>query len=396
MWEELLLRLFFCFCLSFFACFGKQLDVEVSATSAVLINSDTGVVLYEKHAHVPAYPASTTKIATTLYILEQEIDLDKTVIVSRESLRPRPPKDWDILPPYWLDSDGVMMGLKAGEALTVDTLLHGLILASANDAANALADDIGGSVPQFMDMMNEYLRELGCKNTQFSNPHGLTHPDHWTTAYDLALMMKRALEIPKFREMCATLTFKRPKTNKQPEGEIEMTNPLVRPKSRYYYPKAIGGKTGYTEAAQYTYVAAAECEGRTLIAALLGCKDRRVRYIDAKKLFDAAFSEKKAKRRLIGPETVFKKEVDGVKLPVKASLVRPLIIEYFPSEEPKCKAALHWDIDQLPIRKGQKIGEVHILAENGRFISKGDLMSREDVKGTILFTLKKKLLGLFK
>lgn len=388
------MRLIFCFC--FLTCFGKQLDVEVSAPSAILMNAETGVVLYEKHAHVATYPASTTKIATTLYILDQEIDLDKTVIVSRESLKGRPPKDWDVLPPYWLDSDGVMMGLKLGEALTVDTLLHALILASANDAANALAYDIGGSVPQFMDMMNEYLRELGCHNTLFSNPHGLTHPNHWTTAYDLALMMKRALEIPKFREICATLTFKSPKTNKQSGGEIKMTNPLLRPESKYYYPRAIGGKTGYTEAAQYTYVAAAEHEKRTLIAALLGCVDRRVRYVDAKKLFDAAFKEVKAKRRLIGPETIFRKEVDGVKLAVKASLVRPLGIEFFPSEEPKCKAALHWQIDQLPIRKGQKIGEIHILAEDGRFLNKGDLISREDVKGTILFALKQKLFRLFK
>lgn len=390
------MRLIFFICLGILTCFGKQLDVQVSAGSAVLMNAETGDLLYEKYAHLPSYPASTTKIATTLYILEQKVDLDQMVVVSRESLKFRPPADWDILPPYWLDKEGAMMGLRPGEALNVNTLLHALILASANDAANALAENIGGSVPGFMDMMNKYLSELGCTNTQFSNPHGLTHPEHWTTAYDLALMMKRALEIPKFREMCATLSFKRPKTNKQPEGEIELINPLMRPKSRYYYPKAIGGKTGYTEAAQFTYVAAAEHEGRMLIAVLLGCKDRRERYLDAKKLFEVAFNEVKAKRRLIGPETIFKKEVDGIKVPLKASLVRPLSIEYFPSEEPVCKAVLHWEVDHFPIKKGQKAGEVHILSENGRFLMKGDLIAKEDVKGSLLFTLKQKLLSLFK
>ena len=383
-------------CFAFLTCFGKHLEVKINADSAVLMNAETGVILFKKHAHLPTYPASTTKIATTLYILEQEIDLDQMIVVSRESLKARPSTDWDVLPAYWLDREGVIMGLRAGEVLNVDTLLHALILASSNDAANALAENIGGTIPQFMDMMNEYLRELGCSNTHFSNPHGLTHPDHWTTAYDLALIMKRALEIPKFREICATLSFKRPKTNKQPEGEIELSNPLMRPKSRYYYPKAIGGKTGYTEAAQFTYVAAAEHEERILIAVLLGYKDRRERYLDAKKLFETAFNEMKAKRRLIGPETVFKKEVDGIKSPIKASLVRPLSIEYFPSEEPSCKAVLHWEIDRIPLKKGQKAGEVHVLSEDGRLLAKGNLIAKEEVKGSLLFTLKQKFSRLFK
>lgn len=359
------------------------------------MNADTGAVLFEKHAHVPAYPASTTKIGTTLYILNQEVDLDQLAVVSKESIQPRPPKDWDVLPPYWLDSDGIMLGLKVGEALTIDTLLHGLMLYSANDAANVIAENLGGTIPKFMEGLNQFLHDIGCKNTKFSNPHGLTHPEHWTTAYDLAIMTKRALEIPKFRQLITTLVFKRPKTNKQPEGEIAMTNPIVKPQSRYYYPNAIGGKTGYTQAAQYTFVAAAEYEGRTLIAAVLGCKDRTIRYEDTKKLFETAFSEERAKRRLMGPETIFKKQVEGAKLPVKASLVKPITIQYFPSEEPKCKAALHWSIQGLPIRKGEKIGEVHILSDDGRFLDKGDIIAREDVKGTLLFWLQQKLTNLF-
>ncbi|EKE08412.1 MAG: hypothetical protein ACD_17C00181G0006, partial [uncultured bacterium] len=156
----------------------------MGAASAILMNADTGALLFEKHAHVPSYPASITKIGTTLYILDQEVQLDQVCVVSTESLKRRPSTDWEKYPPYWLDKDGTTMGLKIGEALTVEALLHGLLMVSGNDAANVLAENIGsGSVPQFIERVNEYLRKIGCKNTQFSNPHGLTHPDHWTTAY---------------------------------------------------------------------------------------------------------------------------------------------------------------------------------------------------------------------
>ncbi|OGN68784.1 MAG: hypothetical protein A3I67_00335 [Chlamydiae bacterium RIFCSPLOWO2_02_FULL_45_22] len=369
----------------------------MGAASAILMNADTGALLFEKHAHVPSYPASITKIGTTLYILDQEVQLDQVCVVSTESLKRRPSTDWEKYPPYWLDKDGTTMGLKIGEALTVEALLHGLLMVSGNDAANVLAENIGsGSVPQFIERVNEYLRKIGCKNTQFSNPHGLTHPDHWTTAYDVALMTRRALQIPTFRTIIGTVTFCPPQTNKQPERELVTTNPFVKPGSRYYYPKAIGGKTGYTAAAQHTCVTIAEHEGRALIAVVLGCKDRLMRYEDTKKLLDTAFAEEKVSRRLMGPETTLKKRVLGAKSEVKVSLVKPLSIAYFPSEEPKCKAVLHWNISELPIRKGQKVGEVHILTDDGRFLEKGDLIAREEVKGRLFFTLRKWLFNLFK
>lgn len=375
--------------------FSKQLEVEVAAPSAVLMNADTGAVLFEKHAHIPAYPASTTKIATALYVLDHQIDLERTATVSAECLRGRPLKDRDHH--YWLDSDGTIMGLKRGEVLTFDSLLHGMMLVSGNDAANTIAESLAGSIPKFMEMLNEYLQELGCKNTRFCNPHGLTHPDHFSTAYDMALMTKKALQIPKFRKIISTLVYLNPKTNKQPEREIRLTNPLMKPKSRYYYDKAIGVKTGYTAAAQDTLVAAAEHEGRTLIAVLLGCpKKTGDRFEDARRLFEAAFNEPKATRRLVGPENIFTKEIDGSKTALKAAVMKPVSIEFFPSEEPRCKAALHWSVNTLPIQKGQKVGEVQIKDENDQFLQKGDLVALEEVKGTFLFVLKEKFSKLFR
>lgn len=387
------MRLAFC-CLCFFLPLtGKQLDLQVNAKAAILMNADTGAVLYEKHAHIPAYPASTTKIATALYVLDKNLDLNRRVTVSGDCLRGRPVHSKEH--PYWLDTDGVTMGLKRGEVVSLETLLHGMMLISGNDAANVIAESIGGSVPKFIDLLNEYLQGIGCKNTQFRNPHGLHHLEHWSTPYDLALMTKKALQISKFRKIVTTLKYKKPKTNKQPSHEIRMCNRLVKPNSTHYYPKAIGVKTGYHSAGKFCLVAAAENEGRTLIAVVLGCEKNGDRFEETKRLFEAAFAEEKETKQLIGLESAFKVEIVGAKNGLKAGVKSPILIEYFPSEEPKCKAALHWNDASLPIQKGQKVGEVQVLDENQTLLKREDLVALEEVKGGFLFTLKKKIFKFF-
>lgn len=383
-------------CLLCSALFAGGLEVDVRARSAILMNADTGAILFERHAHLPLSPASTTKIATALYVLDQDLDLNRKVAVSREAMKAKPPKGKGEIAPWWHESDGTMMGLKTGEILTLDSLLHGLMLVSGNDAANVIAENVAGSIPAFVERVNEYLASIGCKNTQYKNPHGLTDPDHYSTAHDLAVMTCKALKIPKFRKIVSTLIYMNPATNKQPQREIKLTNPMLKPNSRYYYPKAIGVKTGYTAAAKQTLVAAAEHDGRTLVAVLLSCENKGERFEDAKKLFDAAFNEQKASRRLMGPENIFTKEVPGSKKALKASLITPLSITFFPSEEPKCKAALHWKVEQLPIRKGQKVAEVHILDEQNRFLEKGDLIALEEVRGNFFFVLKDKVAQFFR
>ena len=371
-----------------------QLEVEIQARSAILVNANTGAVLFDKEAYVPSNPASTTKIATALYVLEQGGDLNQLATVSREALKSKP-KGKSAMS-WWHEPEGTMMGLKVGEKISFDALLHGMMLISGNDAANVIAEEVGGSIPEFMQRVNEYLLNIGCKSTQFTNPHGLTDANHWTTAYDLALMTRKALQSPKFRQVVATQVYKKPETNKQPQGEIKLYNPLLKLNSQYYYPKAIGVKTGYTQAAGCNLVAAAEHEGRTLIAVLLGCASKGERFEMAKKLFETAFSENKATRRLMGPEHIFTKEVLGSKRALKASLINPLSIAFFPSEELKCKAVLHWDAVQLPLRKGQKVGEVHILDEENQFLEKGDLIALEELKGNFFFVLKDTIRQLFK
>lgn len=395
------MRLVLCFLILFETLTGKPLNVEVRAKSAILMNAATGAILYEKQPHAVNHPASTTKIATALYVLEKGYDLERMMTVSSEAIKARSAKDKDH--PYWLDSDGTMMQIKQGEMLSLNTLLHGLMLVSGNDAANVIAESVGGTIPQFMDMLNEYLQSIGCQNTKFCNPHGMPHASHLTTAYDLALMIQRALTIPQFRKIVSTLVYMKPKSNKQPPSELKSNNPLLKPQSRYYYSKGIGGKTGQltgrqgiTDSWQTTLVQAAEHEGRTLIAVLLNCEKGGGRFEDAKTLFETAFNERKETRRLIGPENIFTKEMPGSKSPLKASLIKPLSIDYFPSEEPKCKAALHWTFEKLPIRKGEKVGEVHIHNDAGHLLQKGDLIALEDVKGTFFFVLKEKINKIFR
>lgn len=381
------MRLIFC-CLCFVASlYARPLDREVDARSAILMNADTGAILFEKHAHLPYFPASTTKVAVALYLLDRGGDLGEETKVSREAMKYKPSQGQ--MSPWWLAIDGTMMGIKVGEILTLDSLLHGLILASGNDAANVIAEHLAGSVPEFMNQLNAYLAEIGCKNTYFRNPHGLNDAEHRSSAYDLALITQKALRFPKFREVAKTRFFDKIKSNKQPATTIRSHNPLIDPQSRHYYPKAIGIKTGFTTASKFTMIAAAEQEGRTLIAVLLGCETSQSRSEDAKNLFEAAFAEKPMSRRLVGPEHIFTQEVKGSRHLVKASVALPLSISFFPAEEPQCKAALHWNLSALPIHKGQKVGEIRIVDERERLLERADLLALEEVQGSFLYRLQK-------
>ena len=216
--------LFFFWTVSLFG----QLHVEVSARSAILMNAETGAILYEKDSHIPRYPASTTKIATALYGLEKKPQLEQMVSVSADALRIKPVKDKEGVPSYWDEVDGTKMGLVRGEILSLEALFYGLMRMSGNDASNVIAEHLSSSIPAFISEMNSYVYDLGCKNTRFCNPHGLHHDDHFTTAYDMCLITQRALQIPKFRELVSRGFYEKPQTNKQPKTEIQPRNALLK------------------------------------------------------------------------------------------------------------------------------------------------------------------------
>ncbi|GAG03530.1 unnamed protein product, partial [marine sediment metagenome] len=245
-------------------------------------------------------------------------------------------------PPYRLEYGGTSVGLKVGEKMSLYNLLVALLLCSGNDAANVLAEHVSGSVPLFMEELSLYLRNKGIKESLFLNPHGLHTENHMTTAYEMAQISRLAMNFPVFREIVAKVKHNKPETNKQPEAIYVQHNRLLK-KGPYFYPKAIGVKTGYTSTSGYTLVAAAEHEGRTLLAVLLGASDMGARYRDVTNLFEAAFSEEKTERNLFANRSDrFTKEIEGASCLLDAQLLDNVKIAYFPSEEPHCHAHVKW------------------------------------------------------
>jgi D-alanyl-D-alanine carboxypeptidase (penicillin-binding protein 5/6) len=369
------------------------LSVDISASSAILINAQTGAVLYQKNAQVPMFPASITKIATALYALEKkEHALDELIMATADavgsvhpSIRRDPARGH---PPYRLEFGGTHMGLKTGEILPLRTLLYGLMLESANDAANVIAQYVSGSTMQFVEELNLYIKTLGCTQTTFYAPHGLYHPEHKTTARDMAIITKRALEIPFFREMVKTLKYPRGTTNKQADADLFQHNALVK-QGKFHYPKAIGVKTGYTLSSGYTLVGAAEDEHRKLILVLLGCSQLPMRYKDAITLFEAGFNEPKVAR------TLFSKQFDhfsyilpGAKRALIADLERDVILQYYASEEPDFTVAECWNELSLPIQEGQNVGEVVVRSPSGDILAREPLFSVHQIEGTFQYKLQ--------
>lgn len=303
----MLLRLLICIGL-FSAGFlhAKPLSCSVSAESAILMNADTGKVLFQKNALQPRYPASITKIATGLYIIKFFPHLMNTgVCCSREALKcvteaEKSQGNYSKYPSYVLETDMSHMGLKVGEEMSFRDLLLGTMIVSGDDAANVIAETAGdGSIDHFMQGMNTYMTSLGLKNTKLLNPHGLHHPEHVSTAYDIALLTREALNDPLYMEIVKMSCFNRPETNKQEAVTLQQTNKLIVKSNEHYYPYATSGKTGYHRRARHNLAATAEKDGRRLIAVVLCCDKRPQIFHDTKTLFQTAFKEKKDDARFL-------------------------------------------------------------------------------------------------
>lgn len=373
---------------------GEKLALTVHAEAAILINCETGAILYEKNAHAPHYPASTTKIATALYALKTlqdrfddpvAADQDCIGTVTEEAFR----RSNYTLPAYLLIPDGSHIGIKRGEVLSVKDLFYGMMVSSGDDAANVIAKYASGTIPEFVEGMNQMVKELGCDSTTFYNPHGLHHPNQKTTAYDLAIMTQEAMKNPVFCELVRTVRYTRPKTNKQEPSTLVQTNRLLRP-GPYHYPKAIGVKTGSYSLAGNCLVSAATDGDRTLIAVLLKTPEKKDVFLDSKKLFEAAFSQPKVQRVLArkGPQK-FTLDLPGGSSRLTTYLKEDVAYNYYPAEEPVIKSQLIWEKQlTLPVKKDQAVGEVVILLDGGRNTIKAQLYAQETVKGTFLHKVK--------
>ncbi len=369
---------------------SSPLKVEVSAKAAILMNAETGAVLWEKNASSQVFPASTTKVFTALYAIEKMGHaLDEMVEASHNAVCSVPVHVRRAIhgghPPYRLEFGGTHMGLKVGEMLPLRALFYGLMLCSGNDAANVIAESASGNIPQFMEELNHFVRAKGCKNTLLRNPHGLYHAEHRTTAYDLAIFSREFLKNSFLREVVKATRYVRPQTNKQSESVIPQYNALLKP-GKFYYPKAMGIKTGYIAAAGFTLVSAAEDENRKLIAVILGCEKIEQRYSDAIALFEAGFNEKKVSRTLFSKGyDLFSCPIEGGKTPLQAHFTDNVILEYYPSEEPAFKTAVQWHPLTLPIHPGALVAHMQITTQEGRIMKSAPLYAVKAVEGTMLY-----------
>lgn len=250
-------------------------SLELVSEGSILMEASTGAILYSKNAEQEYYPASITKVMTTLVAVENSNLTDK-LTYSADTLNA-------------VEQGSSRVGVIADETMTVEDALYGVMLLSGNDTAAGVAEHIGGSIENFVDMMNAKAKELGCTNTNFKNPHGLPDEEHYTCAKDMALIVKAAVENPDFCKIASAINYTIPKTNKSEARELWNHHKMLLPASEYHYDGVAEGKTGYTTVAWNTLVTTAEKDGMKLIAVNLKCQGAAAAYNDTKKLFNYGF-----------------------------------------------------------------------------------------------------------
>lgn len=246
----------------------------VYGKAAILMDADTGAILYSKNTETKLYPASITKIMTCLLALENSRLTDR-VTFSENAI-------WGI------ERDSSHIGIRIGEVLSMEECLYGLMLESANEVSIAIAEHVAGSTEAFADMMNEKAASLGCVNTHFVTPNGLHDDEHYTCAYDMALISRAAYRNETFRKLIATRTSKVGTTNRC--GEVRWLNQhhKMLHEGEYYYPACTGGKTGFTDQALNTLVTFAEKDGLKLISVIMKSVSGQI-YSDTTSLLNYGF-----------------------------------------------------------------------------------------------------------
>ena len=264
------------------AAFPENLEPDqLYAASAVLITADKGEVIFEKDPYTIRYPASTTKILTVLLGITMVDDLYQTVTVSDTAMD--------------IPADSSTMGLHAGEEIRYIDVLYGTMLVSGNDGANVIAETVSGSIPAFVELMNETAALFGCEHSHFVNAHGYHDDDHYTTAYDMALITQQAMKNELFRTIAGTVTYAIPRTNLQrprtltTKSEYMLSGSEEKP-NKYYYPDATGVKTGSHSHSGYCFVGSASRDGVDLISVVY-FTGRRARWADTIKLMNYGFSQ---------------------------------------------------------------------------------------------------------
>ena len=333
----------------------------VSAKSAVVIDLETGQVLYNKNMNTRGFPASLTKILTTIIALE-EGDINDLVKVSRRAAY----------------QEGSSIYLQEGEKIKLEDLLYGVMLSSGNDASVAVAEHISGSIDEFAVLMNKKAQEMGTLNSNFQNPNGLPDPDHYTTAYDLGVIMRSAMKNKVFRTIARTKNRTISWSGNDWGRGLRNHNKLL-----WLYEDITGGKTGFTKAAGRCLAASAERNGREVIAVVLNDPDD---WLDVRKLLDFGLDNFK-KIRVVEKGAViynlnWEKSREG-KLEILSGDAVYLLVPVGGKINIRKQVFLKGELS-LPIRKGDIIGTL-VFSDEYKIISEIKLIAADDLNYNSIF-----------
>lgn len=359
-----MLKKFVVFSLLLFLVFNFEKHVlanepNISAEAAILIDADTGAILYEKNIHSKMFPASTTKMLTAIIAIEKG-NLNQKITVDKET-------------PY--EIQGSHIALEPDEILTMKDLIYATLIESANDAATVIGKQISGSTEEFTKLMNSKAKEIGAKNSNFVNASGLHDDNHYTTAYDLAMIAKYAMKNDIFRDIVSLYTYKIEPTNKKSDSRtLWSSNKLlfstdkinVNGKSvTIKYDGIIGVKTGYTPEAQSCLVASAERNGQRLISVVLKTTGNNV-FIDTHKILNYGFDNFSSTRLAFKNEFIDNLDVENGDKPIVTGIVANDLYSLVPKgkeSEVKRNIVLPEKVS-APISKGQVLGKIELLLDD--------------------------------
>jgi len=359
--------------------------LNLTAEYALLMDYETGQVLYSKNGYSKLYPASTTKAWTAYIVLKNVKDLNKVVEI----------KDLPVV-------DGSSMYLKEGESFTVKELLDALLIHSSNDVAMVLAKYVGGSVENFVNMMNKEAKAIGCKNTHFNNPHGLPDENHYTTAYDMTLMARKAMDNKIFRDIVKTKSVKYAPTQAYPyERYFKNTNQFLTSNYKMNYKgKEVdvkydvvdGIKTGYTDAAGKCLLSTGVKNNIRVISAVFKSTVNDL-YVDSRTLLDYGFDNFYNKTIVDKNEFIKDKKVFLSK--EKKLTYQPAsdytIVLHNNSKTDDYSVKTKLDNIKLPINEGDKVGTLEVY-KNKKLEKSIDLIAKNDVTSVFSFLSKNKIL----
>lgn len=349
---------------------------SISAKAAILIDANTGEILFEKNMNDKMYPASTTKIMTAILAIENG-NLDDKVVVDEKT-------------PY--EISGSHIALVPDEVLTLDVLLHALLIESANDSAVVIAKHISGSVDEFAKLMNQKAKEIGAKNTHFTNPHGLHDDLHTTSAYDLALIAKYAFKNEIFREIVSMYKYTIAPTNKQPESRyLKSSNKLIYGTGSgnrinidgkvvdIKYDGADGIKTGYTQEAQRCLVSTAVSGNQRLIAVVLNAQGNNI-WIDTHKLLNYGFDNFDSKQIAFTNEFIKNIDVEYGDKPYVTGIIGQNLFVNIPKgkENDIKREVMIGEKINAPITKGQVIGRIEYKLDD-KVIGAANIISTDEI-----------------